>query len=72
MTAAMTWISSHGPVYQRRRQCVARGAVLIIDNHTIVREGLRGFIDGEHDLFVCAEADTARDARVAIKERTRE
>ncbi len=47
----------------------ARG-VLIIDNHPIVREGLRRIIDGEQDLFVCAEADTARDARAAIKERS--
>ncbi len=44
--------------------------VLIIDNHPIVREGLRRIIDGEPDLFVCAEADTARDARAAIKERS--
>jgi len=42
--------------------------VLIIDNHPIVREGLRRVIDNEDDLFVCAEADTARDARNAIKE----
>jgi DNA-binding NarL/FixJ family response regulator len=48
-----------------------RGArrVLVIDNHPIVREGLRRVIDAEDDLLVCAEADTARDARNAIKER---
>lgn len=43
--------------------------VLIIDNHPIVREGLRRIIDGESDLLICAEADTARDARMAIRER---
>ena len=69
MTAGNTWISSTSTP-----STVAdgkRGArrVLIIDNHPIVREGLRRVIDGEDDLFVCAEADTARDARVAIKER---
>ncbi|MDB6083217.1 MAG: LuxR family transcriptional regulator [Gammaproteobacteria bacterium] len=42
--------------------------VLIIDNHPIVREGLRRVIENEDDLMVCAEADTARDARNAIKE----
>lgn len=42
--------------------------VLIIDNHPIVREGLRGIIESQPDLLVCAEADTARDARIAITE----
>jgi DNA-binding NarL/FixJ family response regulator len=48
-----------------------RGArrVLVIDNHPIVRAGLRRVIDKEDDLQVCAEADTARDARTAIKDR---
>ena len=43
--------------------------MLVIDNHPIVRAGLRRVIDAEDDLLVCAEADTARDARTAIKER---
>jgi DNA-binding NarL/FixJ family response regulator len=69
MTAGNAWISS-----TTAPSAVAsgkRGArrVLIIDNHPIVREGLRRVIDAEDDLFVCAEADTARDARVALKER---
>jgi DNA-binding NarL/FixJ family response regulator len=42
--------------------------VLIIDGHPIVREGLRRIIEQEDDLMVCAEADTARGARIAIKE----
>jgi len=42
--------------------------VLIIDNHPIVRAGLRRVIENQEDLMVCGEADTARDARVAIKE----
>src|ERR1700730_17960054 len=41
--------------------------VLIIDDHPIVREGLRGILDGEDDLTVCGEAETAREARIAIK-----
>jgi DNA-binding NarL/FixJ family response regulator len=42
--------------------------VLVIDDHPIFREGLRQIIDQEDDLVVCAEADTVRGARVAIKE----
>jgi DNA-binding NarL/FixJ family response regulator len=42
--------------------------VLIIDDHPIVREGLRRIIEPEDDLVVCAEADSVRGARVAIKE----
>jgi DNA-binding NarL/FixJ family response regulator len=42
--------------------------VLIVDDHPIVREGLRSIMDGEGDLTVCGEAETARAARIAIKE----
>ncbi len=42
--------------------------VLIVDDHPIVREGLRSILDGEDDLTVCGEAETARDARSAIKQ----
>ena len=42
--------------------------VLIVDDHPIVREGLRSILDGEDDLTVCGEAETAREARSAIKE----
>ena len=55
------------------RDHVSRGKrraarVLIIDDHPIVREGLRRIIEPEDDLVVCAEADSVRGARVAIKE----
>lgn len=43
--------------------------VLIVDAHPIVREGLQQIIEGEPDLSVCAEADSALAARAAIKER---
>ena len=68
MVASNAWISSS------RSQSTAPGSkrgarrVLIIDNHPIVREGLRRVIENEDDLLVCAEADNARDARNAIKE----
>jgi DNA-binding NarL/FixJ family response regulator len=68
MTAGNAWITSTTAPSTAGAKRGAR-RVLIIDNHPIVREGLRRVIDGEDDLFVCAEADTARDARVAIRER---
>ena len=45
-----------------------RRRVLLVDDHPIVRQGLRRLIDSEGDLEVCAEAGTVRDARRAIRE----
>lgn len=42
--------------------------ILIVDNHPIVREGLRSIIEQASDLVVCAEADTVTSALAAIKE----
>jgi DNA-binding NarL/FixJ family response regulator len=42
--------------------------VLIVDDHPIVRQGLKRVIEQEQDLIVCGEADGARDARTAIKD----
>jgi DNA-binding NarL/FixJ family response regulator len=42
--------------------------VLIVDDHPIVRQGLRRVMENEDDLTVCGEAESVRDARVAIKE----
>ncbi|HSD74963.1 MAG TPA: response regulator transcription factor [Steroidobacteraceae bacterium] len=42
--------------------------VLIVDDHPIVRQGLRRLIDQEEDLDVCGEAETVREARSAIRE----
>src|SRR5208283_1053755 len=42
--------------------------VLIVDDHPIVRQGLRRVMEAEEDLIVCGEAETVRDARVAIKD----
>ena len=41
--------------------------ILIVDAHPLVREGLRGIVQGQSDLAVCAEAGSARDARVALE-----
>jgi len=40
----------------------------LVDDHPIVRQGLRRMISGEDDLEVCAEAATVREARQAIRE----
>jgi DNA-binding NarL/FixJ family response regulator len=42
--------------------------VLIVDDHPIVRQGLRLMIDEEPDLRVIGEAQSEREARVAIRE----
>jgi len=41
--------------------------VLLVDDHPIVRQGLRRLIDNEPDLEVCGEVESVRDARQAIR-----
>jgi DNA-binding NarL/FixJ family response regulator len=68
MGASNTWIrnaASQGSMVGGKRR-VRR--VLIVDDHPIVRQGLRRVMENEEDLTVCGEAETARDARAAIKE----
>ena len=65
MPAVTSASTSQAPA-RSSRPSVAR--ILIVDNHPIVREGLRRIIERECDLKVCAEADSARGARTAIKE----
>ena len=59
-------INSSGPNAGKRRV----RKVLIVDDHPIVRQGLRRIMENEEDLSVCGEAETARDARTAIKDLT--
>ncbi len=40
--------------------------VLIVDDHPVVRQGLRHLLESADDLAVCGEAETAMDARIAI------
>ena len=40
--------------------------ILIVDNHPLVRRGLKALIDAEPDLMVCAEAATQQDGVRAI------
>lgn len=44
--------------------------VLIVDDHPIVRQGLKRLIEQERDLQVCGEAETVRDARQLIRDTT--
>jgi DNA-binding NarL/FixJ family response regulator len=50
------------PVRERRRR------IMIVDDHPIVRQGLRRLIEAETDLEVCGEAETAREAKSLIRE----
>jgi DNA-binding NarL/FixJ family response regulator len=45
-----------------------RRRVLIVDDHPIVRQGLKRMIETEGDLEVCGEAATEAQARRAIRE----
>jgi len=42
--------------------------VLLVDDHPIVRQGLKRLISTESGLVVCAEAESVREARQAIRE----
>ncbi len=46
----------------------AQQRVLIVDDHPIVRQGLKRMIETESDLTVCGEAETEAQARRAIRE----
>jgi len=43
--------------------------VLIVDDHPLVRQGLRRIVEDQHDLVVCGEAQTRDDVRAALDER---
>jgi len=53
-------------------QCAAASRparrVLIVDDHPVVRQGLRYVLQNTDDLVVCGEADTAIDTRAAIEQ----
>lgn len=42
--------------------------VLLVDDHPIVRRGLRRLIESEPGIEVCGEAETVREARQSIRE----
>ncbi|HYR15700.1 MAG TPA: response regulator transcription factor, partial [Mycobacterium sp.] len=45
-------------------------SVLLVDDHPVVREGLRGMIDAEQDLTVVGEAGSGAEA-IALAESLR-
>jgi DNA-binding NarL/FixJ family response regulator len=47
-----------------------RRKILIVDDHPMMREGLRGVIEHEPDMMVCGEAENARQAMDAVPELT--
>jgi DNA-binding NarL/FixJ family response regulator len=49
------------------RSVADRRRVLIVDDHPIVRHGLKTMIDAEPDLMVCGEADSDREARAVLR-----
>src|SRR5580698_7499449 len=52
---------------EQRRSVADRRRVLIVDDHPIVRHGLKTMIDAEPDLMVCGEADSDREARAVLR-----
>jgi DNA-binding NarL/FixJ family response regulator len=51
-----------------RKAAPARKRVLIIDDHIVVRQGIRYLINCENDLEVCGEASDARKGMDAINQ----
>jgi DNA-binding NarL/FixJ family response regulator len=68
MVASNTWARSPAPPSGPTNGGKRKRRVLIVDDHPIVRQGLRRVMENEDDLVVCGEAESARDARTAIKE----
>ena len=62
----MSMPSAQGGVSQENKG--ARRRVLIVDDHPIVRQGLKRMIETEADMEVCGEAATEAQARRAIRE----
>ena len=54
------------PAEEEEGEVNPRKSVLIIDDHAIVRQGLKHLINHEKDLFVCGEAEDGRSGLSAI------
>jgi DNA-binding NarL/FixJ family response regulator len=52
---------------QRQKKMAARMKILIVDDHPMTREGLRGVINREPDFGVCGEAANAQQALEAVR-----
>ena len=51
----------------KTNRSAARKKILIVDDHPLMREGLRNTISRESDLMVCGEAETAHEAMGAVR-----
>jgi DNA-binding NarL/FixJ family response regulator len=50
-----------------RRTVRARYQILVVDDHPIVRQGLRRLIDQQRDLAICGEAESFHEAEAAMR-----
>jgi|SRR5450631_904867 DNA-binding NarL/FixJ family response regulator len=68
MRAGTAWMgTSTNQSGMNGSKCAVR-RVLIVDDHPIVRQGLRQIMEHEDDLTVCGEAETVQDAMSAVRE----
>ncbi len=49
------------------RRADGRLAVLLVDDHEVVRIGIRGLVSSQADMTVCGEASSVAEARTAIE-----
>jgi DNA-binding NarL/FixJ family response regulator len=68
MRADTAWIGTSTPQSGMSGSKRAVRRVLIVDDHPIVRQGLRQIMEHEEDLMVCGEAETVQDATAAIRD----
>jgi DNA-binding NarL/FixJ family response regulator len=57
-------------MHRRRRDAARPLSIVLVDDHAIVRQGLRSILDREQDMSVVGEATTAAEA-LAVVERVR-
>ena len=57
------------PAKKPERTRPAKKAILIVDDHPVLRRGLASLIESEPDLAVCGEAATCQAALQAIRQR---
>ena len=55
-------------VRNRNKTGKAKKRVFLVDDHSVVREGIRALVDGEADMMVCGEASSAKEAMGALEE----
>jgi DNA-binding NarL/FixJ family response regulator len=53
---------------RKEQHGTGKSRILIVDDHTVVRQGLMLLINQEPDLVVCAEAENATEALKIIEE----